>query len=76
MNGYYCLHFFLNNQIKKRSSKILDRECPARGPIPDSSLLVHNSLFMKFAQFLQLSQNLMTDSLLELKKLWLSFVFF
>ena len=24
---------------------ILDRECPARGPIPDSSLLVHNSPF-------------------------------
>ena len=28
---------------------VFDRECPARGPRPDSSLLLHQ-LFMKFVQ--------------------------
>ena len=28
---------------------VFDRKCPARGPIPDSSLLLHQ-LFMKFVQ--------------------------
>ena len=29
--------------------RIFERKCPARGPIPDSSLLLH-PLFMKFVQ--------------------------
>ena len=30
--------------------EIFDPECPAQGPIPDSSLHHHHSLFMKFVQ--------------------------